>query len=152
MGWFSPPDRREFTLILFCFIVYILAYNLETSLQLLGVDSVATSGAVFSRIGLGKTRAIGSDGRKPPGWRDDLELDIYGEWQWDEGHIAGNGEERTQAAGSGRHGAIWTSRKAVSALTGNPFSELSVDEAHQRWPTNLPQTKIQKHVAGLWFL
>ncbi|XP_006463383.1 hypothetical protein AGABI2DRAFT_208124 [Agaricus bisporus var. bisporus H97] len=152
MGWLSPPDRREFTLILFCLVLYILAYNLETSLQLLGVDSVATSGAVFSRLGLGKTRAIGSDGRKPVGWRDDLELDIYGDWQWDEGHIAGNGEERTQGVDAGRHGAMWISRKDAGEVLSKAFGEVPVDEALQRWGTDVPQTKVQKHVPGYTIL
>jgi hypothetical protein len=151
MGWLSPPDRREITLLLFCIAVYILAYNLETSLQLLGVDSVATSGAVFSRVGLGKTRAIDRDGRKPNGWRDKLELDIYGDWTWDEGHVAGNSEERTQRIGTSLHGAAWASRAEIGDVAGKLFGEVSVDEALQWWRDDPPQTKVLKHVPGSWF-
>lgn len=148
MGWLSPPDRREITLLLFCIAVYILAYNLETSLQLLGVDSVATSGAVFSRIGLGKTRAIDRDGRKPSGWRDILELDIYGDWAWDEGHVAGNGDERTQRAGTGRHGATWVGRSEIGEVSGKLFGEVPVDQALRWWRDDVPQTKVLKHTPG----
>ncbi|KXN89323.1 hypothetical protein AN958_05821 [Leucoagaricus sp. SymC.cos] len=148
MGWLSPPDRREITLLLFCTTVYILAYNLETSLQLLGVDSVATSGALFSRIGLGKTRAIDRDGRKPNGWRDKLENEIYGDWKWDEGHVAGNGDERTQRVGAGRHGAAWASRAEIGEVAGKLFGEVPVDEALQWWRNDAPQTKVLKHAAG----
>lgn len=150
MGWLSPPDRREITLLLSCLAVYILAYNLETSLQLLGVDSVATSGAVFSRIGLGKTRAIGYDGRKPNGWRDKLELEIYGDWRWDENHVAGNGEERTRRVGAGRHGATWINRADVGEVAGKLFGEVPVDEALQWWRNDVPETQVQKHVAGAY--
>lgn len=148
MGWFSPLDRREITLLLLCVVVYILAYNLETSLHLLGVDSVATSGAVFSRIGLGKTRAIDHDGRKPNGWRDKLELEIYGNWGWDQGHVAGNGDERTQKPGTGQHGAAWVSKAEARDLSWKPFGEVSVDQAIQRWRDDVPSTKVLKHTAG----
>ncbi|KAF9450284.1 hypothetical protein P691DRAFT_665614 [Macrolepiota fuliginosa MF-IS2] len=148
MGLLSPPDRRETTLFLFCIAIYILAYNLESSLQLLGVDSVATSGAVFTRIGLGKTRTIGSDGRKPSGWRDKLELAIYGDWGWDEGHVAGNGDERSQRAGTGRHGATWANRREVGKVAGKLFGEVPVDQALQWWRDDVPETKILKHTAG----
>jgi hypothetical protein len=150
MGWLSPPERREITLLLFCIAVYILAYNLETSLQLLGVDSVATSGALFSRVGLGKTRAIDRDGRKPNGWRDSLENEIYGDWRWDEGHVAGNGDERTQRVGTGRHGAAWASKADIGDVAGDPFGQVSVDEALQWWRDDVPQTKIKYHVPGMY--
>ncbi len=149
MGWLSPPDRRETSLLFFCLVVYILAYNLETSLQLLGVDSVATSGAVLSSIGLGKTRTIDRDGRKPKGWRDKLELDIFGDWGWDQGHVAGNGDERTQKPGTGPHGATWVSKAEAGELSGKLFGEVSVDQAIQRWQDNVPSTKVLKHTAGM---
>ncbi|KAF5357195.1 hypothetical protein D9756_006594 [Leucocoprinus leucothites] len=151
MGWLSPPDRREITLLLFCIGTYILAYNLETSLRVLGVDSVATSGALFSRIGLGKTRAIDRDGRKPNGWRDHLEHAIYGDWKWDEGHTAGNGGERTQKVGKGRHGAVWAS-KADVGQAGDVSGEASVDEALQWWRDDFPQTRVLKHAPGYTIL
>jgi len=149
MGWLSPPDRREITLLLFCVVVYLLAFNLETSLQLLGVDSVATSGALFSRIGLGKTRALGRDGRKPNGWRDRLELEIFGDWIWEQGHTAGDSDEQT---GTDRHGAAWVSKPQVRQMEGNVVSDLSVNEALQQWLDGPPQTKVLKHVPGAFYV
>ena len=116
MRWLAPPDRREITLIIFSICTYFLAYNFETSLRLFGIDPVASQGAFFRKIGLGKTKLIGNDGRKPPGWRDALETEIFGDWRWDENHIAGDGEERSQSSGNGRHGATWIGSKAAGDL------------------------------------
>lgn len=72
MAWFVSLDRREISLILFCIIVFTLAYNLETSFQYLGVDPVSTQ-AVLSRFGLSRYNAVDNDGRKLASYRDKLE-------------------------------------------------------------------------------
>ena len=153
MGWFSPPDRREITLLLFCLVVYLLAYNIEISLHLLGVDSVATSGALFSRIGLGKTRALARDGRKPNGWRDALELQIFGDWIWDQGHIAGDSDQQAQKIGTDhQYGAAWASKAQVRQMADDVLGDLSVNQALQQWRDSPPQTKVLKHVPGTCIL
>ena len=37
-SWTSPPTRREFTLLAFSLVIFVLSYNLETSLRLAGVS------------------------------------------------------------------------------------------------------------------
>ncbi|KAJ3506355.1 hypothetical protein NLJ89_g6912 [Agrocybe chaxingu] len=150
MRWSAPPERREIALVLLSLIAYFFAYNLDASLNLIGVDPQATQGALFRNIGLGKTRVIGPDGRKPPGWRDPLEMDIYGEWQWEEGHVAGEGKERSQPTVSGRHGATWRAQQEMMNTSpgDQSFSESTVDNALQRWGEDVPQTQVVKHVPG----
>ena len=50
-GLLYPPTRREVTLILFSLTVFILSYNLEASLQLVGVKPAKLSGSYLSAIG-----------------------------------------------------------------------------------------------------
>lgn len=152
MRWLAPLDRREITLILFSLCTYFLAFNFETSLRLLGIDPLASQGAFFRKIGLGKTKLIGNDGRKPQGWRDALETEIFGDWRWDENHIAGDGEERSQSSGNGRHGATWIGSQAAGDLLGEVFGNITVDQALQVWGEDIPQTKVVKHVPGYTIL
>ncbi|KDR80331.1 hypothetical protein GALMADRAFT_61700 [Galerina marginata CBS 339.88] len=148
MRWTAPPDKREITLVILCLTVYFLAYNIDASLQTLGIDPAATQGAVFSRLGLGRSKDIGKDGRKPPGWRDSLEGAIFGDWTWDEGHVAGDGKERYQPKGTGRHGATWMERPKSVKVDDQAFGDSTVDNALQRWGDDLPQTRLVKHVPG----
>ena len=150
MRWTARPDKREIALIFLSLTVYFLAYNVDASLEILGVDPTVAKGAVFSRLGLG-SRVIGKDGRKPPGWRDSLEAEIFGDWPWDEGHVAGNGDERSQLKGTGRHGATWTRqgrRNDVREIVHGSFKEPTVSNALQRWGGDPPQTEVVKHVLG----
>ncbi|KAH6917882.1 hypothetical protein BKA70DRAFT_1245623, partial [Coprinopsis sp. MPI-PUGE-AT-0042] len=95
------------------------------SLNYVGIDAAVAQGALLRHLGLGATTIIGKDGRKPVGWQDRLELDIFGDWDWEEGNIAGNAAERSQGKGSGRHGAQWVRRD-----------------------TTVPTTVVLKHVPG----
>ena len=150
MRWTAPPDKREIALVFLSLTIYFLAYNVDASLEILGIDPSVARGAVFSRLGLG-SRVIGKDGRKPPGWRDSLETEIFGDWPWDEGHVAGNGDERSQRKGTGRHGATWTRQGRKDDERGTvhgPLREPTVSNALQRWGRDLPQTEVVKHVSG----
>jgi len=152
MRWTAPPDKREITLILLSLTIYFLAYNVDTSLEILGIDPTAAKGAVFSRLGL-RSRVIEKDGRKPPGWRDSLEAEIFGDWSWDEGHVAGDGKERSQLKGTGRHGATWKQQgrsNVVRESIKQPFGELTVSNALLRWGEDPPQTEVVKHVSGMF--
>ncbi|TFK38131.1 hypothetical protein BDQ12DRAFT_684016 [Crucibulum laeve] len=148
MRWTAPPDRREISLVLFALTVFLLAYNLEASLELLGVDPEASRSVVFNRIVLGRTKVLGKDGRKPHAWRDPLERDIYGDFGWDEGHAAGDGEERSQPKGNGRHGAMWIGREAVGPLLGPKLGKTTVDQGLIWWSEDIPKTSVVKHVPG----
>ncbi|KAF8903321.1 hypothetical protein CPB84DRAFT_1814696 [Gymnopilus junonius] len=121
----STPDKREITLILLSLIIYFLA-----------------------RLGFGRTRVIGKDGRKYPGWRDSLELAIFGDWTWEEGHVAGDGSERSQPKGTGRHGAMWIENPRAIQVDDEPLGDSTVDNALQRWGDDLPQTRVVKHAPG----
>jgi len=150
MRWTAPPDKREIVLILLSLTAYFLAYNADTSLEILGIDPTVAKGAVFSRLGL-TNRVIGKDGRKPPGWRDSLETEIFGDWPWDDGHVAGDENERSQIIGASRHGATWTRQETtndVREAIQSSFREPTVSDALQRWGQDLPQTEIVKHVSG----
>ncbi|KAF9482293.1 hypothetical protein BDN70DRAFT_801817 [Pholiota conissans] len=151
MRWTAPPERREIGLVLLCFFAYFLAYNIEVTLQVLGIDAAATKakGAVLSRLGVGNT-VIGDDGLRPAGWRDKLELDVFGDWEWSQGHVAGDGTERSQSKGSGRHGAQWIARKDVQDIAGvqEPFGDSTVNDGLQNWGKDLPETAIVGHASG----
>ncbi|KAF6764236.1 hypothetical protein DFP72DRAFT_871230 [Ephemerocybe angulata] len=152
MKWTAPPERREVVLVLFSISAYLLAYNIETSLNYVGIDPIAAQGALFRQIGI-KTKILGRDGRKPAGWRDKLESVIFGTWAWDEGHIAGDGLERSQPfKGRGQHGAQWTERKIARALDVPRFGEDTVNDSHQWWKDDIPTSKVVKHVPGYTIL
>lgn len=148
MRWTAPPDRREITLLLFALTVFTVSYNLDTSIRLLGFDPAATEGAVLSRFGLGGTKLIEKDGRKPAGRRDALEKEIFGDWGWDEGHVAGDGRERSQAKGTGRHGAVWASTSDTNKVGVNEQVSPTVNDGLKWWNEDLPETVLMKHVPG----
>ena len=148
MGWITLPDRRELTLILFSLTVYLISYNLDSSLRLLGLNPSATQGAVLTRLGFGGTRYIDGDGRKPEGWRDAWEKQAYGDWGWDSDHVAGDGSERSQTKGTGRHGAIWMSKRMPGSTTSSFLGESTIDKALLWWHDDLPVTKLVKHAPG----
>lgn len=145
MRWLAPPDRREISLLIFSLTIFTLSYNIEGSIRLLGLDPFSVS----SRLGLGRSKVIGQDGRRPPGWRDDLETKIFGDWGWDERSVAGDGEERRQAKGVGEHGAQWIDRRELGDVS--QFGKTKVNEAFLRWGDEVPRTKLLKHVPGEFF-
>ncbi|KAF4618746.1 hypothetical protein D9613_010186 [Agrocybe pediades] len=147
MRWTAPPDKREISLIFLSLAAYFFAYNIDASLQVIGIDRLATQGAVLSRLGIGKGN-IAEDGRRPPGWRDALENEIFGDWTWGKNHVAGDGAERTQLKGSGRHGAMWLERPPVGKVDRRPLADGGVDDAALRWGDDIPTTKIVKQAPG----
>jgi hypothetical protein len=58
----------------FCVTVFIVGYNVSTSLHLIGIDS--SSVLPFSS----RSAQIGTDVRRIEGYRDRLENEIFGEW------------------------------------------------------------------------
>lgn len=150
MSWRKPPSRRELTLTLFSLIVFILFYNLDASFHLLGIDPTSSQSALFGKFGF-KSGIIGIDGRKPPGWRDELEGQIFGDWSWEEGQVAGNGAEREKVKGGkdDKYGAIWLGQgKTGSGENQAIFGEGFAGDAFLSWDSNVPTTKLVKHVPG----
>ena len=137
MRWLAMPERREIALVLISLIVYFVAYNFEMSMDFLGLDPVKTHRVVFG--GLGLKTLIGKDGRKPPGWRDALERDVYGDWNWDKGYTA----SESQLKVNGKYPAS-VGRKTA----GQGGSKLTVNDALQRWGRDIPQTQLLKHTPG----
>jgi hypothetical protein len=136
MRWIAPPERREIALVLISLTVYFLAYNFEMSVEFLGIDPVTTHQVVFG--GLGLKTLIGKDGRKPPGWRDPLEMDVYGDWDWDEGHTASDG-----------HPVVGNHVPPSWGWKDERYGKLTVNDALQRWEGDIPQTQLLKHAPGL---
>ncbi|KAJ7100210.1 hypothetical protein B0H15DRAFT_1018464 [Mycena belliarum] len=145
MRWTAPPTRREVSLAIFSVTVFALAYNIDTSVRLVGLSR---QNALLGRLGLGGAAAVGPDGRRPEGARDALERLIYGDWAWDAGQIAGDGGERSQAKGVGRHGAMWVGKRDVGPLRGKTLGQMTVNQAFWRWGDDVPRAKIVKHVPG----
>lgn len=148
MRWTSPPTRREVTLVLFSVTVFIVSYNLDTSFRILGLDPLATQGAVLNKLGLGGASVLDKDGRRPLGWRDKLEDEIFGDWAWDEGHVAGDGAERSQSKGKGPYGALWAGRSESETLSSRSFGETTADDVIDWWGDKMPVTGLVKHVPG----
>lgn len=148
MGWKSPPSRRELTLVLFSLTVFILFYNLDTSFRLLGVDPSVSQGALLNKFGHRKG-IIGADGRRPPGWRDPLEGQIFGEWGWEEGQVAGDGAEREKLKGADKYGAVWLGKaKAGAGENQEIFGERMAGDTFMHWGEEVPKTRLVKHVPG----
>ncbi|KAL6302988.1 hypothetical protein BKA93DRAFT_364114 [Sparassis latifolia] len=156
-SWFSPPTRRELTLLLFSLSIFVLAYNLESSLHFVGVHPEKS--AYLSTIGLSaKDPGFDPDGRRPKEWRDDLEALIFGNWQWEEGKVSGVehgavglglGDAAIYGGASGRK----ASRSAGKEDWGVGVNKgVSVHEQFVRWGPDVPVTKALAHVPGYTIL
>lgn len=145
--WLSPPTRRELTLLLFAFTVYVLFYNIDASLRTMGFSAAEIQQNWLSKVGLNPSGEpiIGPDGRKLPAWRDPLELEIYGDWEWNEGEIAGGDLYSSQGKGVGKYGAMWQSLKSLDRHTN--LDAPTVDGAVEKWGA-IPTANIMQHVNG----
>jgi hypothetical protein len=158
VDWSSPPTRRELTLLLFCLTVFIVGFNVSTSLRLIGIDS--SSILPFSA----RPAPIGTDGRKIDGYRDPLENEIFGEWDWDSGHIAGVKEVESSRLlngmpygpeayirGDGKSGeqSMWLQGVGEGRfMVGEGLGSTSVNDEFVRWDRQVPQTVLRQHVPG----
>jgi len=143
-------------LILFSLTVFFFSYNIDNSIRLMGFDPEAAHGVVSSTLGLGNSKLIGTDGRKLAGWRDTLETDIFGSWGWDEGHVAGDGAERSQPKGTGKYGAIWAGQKETGGVSNKFLGEMTANDGFWRWRDDIPKSRVLRHAAGaspaaIWF-
>lgn len=83
------------------------------------------------------------------GWRDRLEDVVFGDWAWDEDHVAGDGAERSQIKGMGPYGALWAGRAASDSLSSKAFGETTADDVIDWWGAEMPVTSLVKHVPGM---
>ncbi|KAI0760387.1 hypothetical protein C8Q74DRAFT_223807 [Fomes fomentarius] len=160
-SWTAPPTRREVTLLLFSFTIFVLSYNLETSLSLVGVHPQKLKSTYLSSIGLGaRDPGFDADGRRPKEWRDELEDIIVGDWEWHEGEVSGLSRGHATSSGSGSTAAVYNfglSRKhhraadegdkGVSLSTG-----VTVEDQFIKWGKEVPQTQVVAHTPGFTIL
>lgn len=159
-GWTSPPTRRELTLLLFCVTIFIVAFNASASLRLIGLDSSSLIPFSSSR-----PAPLGLDGRRLEGYRDRLETEIFGDWGWEPGHIAGVKEARSTRLlhgrlydhpdaylrGEGRSGeqAMWLLGVGEGLYGhGEGLGSTSVNDDFVRWGEDVPRTELKQHVPG----
>ncbi|KAG6873671.1 hypothetical protein C0995_012605 [Termitomyces sp. Mi166 len=148
MRWTAPPDRRETLILVFALCVFLFAYHLDNSLRFFGFDPAATHGTMLRSLGFGNPKVIGIDGRRPPGWRDSLENEIFGTWAWEEDEVLGDGAERSQEIGKGKHDATWLGRKEVGELRGGSLGDLTVNDGFIRWGEDVPMSRLVRHISG----
>jgi hypothetical protein len=158
-NWTSPPTRRELTLLLFCVTVFTVAYNACTSLRLIGIDSSPI--LPFSS----SPAPIGPDGRRVEGYRDHLENEIFGEWDWEPWHIAGVKEAESARLLHGRahghpdayiHGeglsgeqAMWLQGVGEGRfMLGDGLGSTSVNDEFVHCGEEVPRTELRQHVPG----
>ncbi|KAF9805454.1 hypothetical protein IEO21_09047 [Rhodonia placenta] len=154
-GWVYPPTRRELTLLLFALTVFVISYNLESSLRLAGVSRAKMSSSYLSSIGLGtQDPGLDPDGRRPQEWRDELENLIVGEWSWEEGKVAAVEPGHSGAAVSGA--AIYNveSGSTVGRDAGKDDRGVGVtkgvspSDQFLRWEDQVPRASALVHVPG----
>ncbi|KAH8987841.1 hypothetical protein EDB92DRAFT_2115927 [Lactarius akahatsu] len=158
--WTSSPTRRELTLLLFCVTVFIVAYNSSTSLRLVGFNSSSLTSRPIP---------IGPDGRRPEGYRDGLENEIFGEWDWEPGHIAavkeaesarvmhgktyGNPDAYLRGEGQSGEQAMWLQGVGEGRYgQGEGLGSTSVNDDLVRWGEDVPTTQLLRHVPGFTIL
>jgi hypothetical protein len=155
----GAPTRREITLVLFGICVFALAYNLESSLRAAGLDAGhGVLSRTLSRASSAVTGALdvhlGPDGRRLPGWADELEDAIFGEWEWPAGDVA-KGPAHPPVGEGDRflEGAVWgkllkgEKYDAEDAATSG-WAVGNVNGGMVNWTAGVPQTQLLQHVAG----
>ncbi|TFK49178.1 hypothetical protein OE88DRAFT_1703601 [Heliocybe sulcata] len=163
MSWIAPPTRREVTLVLFCLAAFILGYNLEVSLSTVGFDA-SRRAALSKKMGMSADPGLERDGRRPKGWRDQLEMDIVGDYEWPEGEVirtwgADHEWERYGYDFSDLQDKDITWQHAASVLGPQKglqdvmvVGTTSPDEAKIIWKKNVPVSRIVAHVPGFTIL
>ena len=157
-GWTAPPTRRELLLVLVSVTIFVVAYNADTTLSLLGF-----SVRPYSPFASPRDAPIGADGRKPAGYRDALEDEIFGTWDWEPDHIAGikDAEELRVVGKSGEgesylHGVGMTGKQALwlqgvgegKYVTDGRLGKTTINEEFARWGEEVPRTKVVFHEPG----
>ncbi|KAI0346445.1 hypothetical protein BDW22DRAFT_1322917 [Trametopsis cervina] len=166
-NWLAPPSRREVTLLIFSLTVFVLSYNLETSLRLVGVNPSKLSSSYLGAYCLYmcavlKDPGFERDGRRPQAWRDDLENIIAGDWVWEEGEIAGvnRGQVGVDIGAGTTQRTIYNvgkkykaSRSAGRRDPGIGLEEgTTIDDQHLHLDGEIPETSTVAHIPGYTIL
>ncbi|KAI0032876.1 hypothetical protein K488DRAFT_48953 [Vararia minispora EC-137] len=162
-GWTAPPTRRELLLLVFSLTVFVCAYNADVTLAAFGFGPASLS--PFARA---RPPAIGPDGRKPAPYRDALEDQIVGTWDWEPGHVAGVNEAEALRTikgvveegdvyirGEGRAGqqALWLQGVGQGRYASDPrLGSTTINDEFIRWGDHVPRTKILFHIPGFTIL
>lgn len=118
MVWYSPPSRREVSLLLFSLTTFVLFYNLESSFS---TDVTSQSS---HKVANGTSN-------------EDWDEAIYGDWAWEEARVAENARKQTK-----NRTAV-----AVS-FHPQIFGSVGVNDGILDWAEDVPTTKVLKHVPG----
>ncbi|KIJ15878.1 hypothetical protein PAXINDRAFT_114346 [Paxillus involutus ATCC 200175] len=133
MPWHSPPSRREISLTLFSITTFILFYNLESSFSHFGLPEEARAAS-----------RAGGKNSKPGSWRDAWEMEIYGDWTWEEQQVAKNAQKNRI------HGNASSSLEGAASVSLQPqiFGTVGVNDGFVNWGDDIPTTSLVKHVPG----
>jgi hypothetical protein len=160
-GWAAPPTRRELLVLLFSVSIFICAYNADVIFTLFNL-----SYRPYSPFAPARPPPIGPDGRKPESYRDALEDEIFGTWDWESGRIAGvetaemarvkgeNEEGEKYIHGEGETGllALWLQGVGRGEYTTDSrLGSTTVNDEFVRWGENVPRTKVLFHIPGKAF-
>lgn len=161
---FAPPTRREVTISLFGLCVFVLAYNLDSSLHAPSLDVPTSSSPAASNpdLYLDADLVLEQDGRRPAGWRDALEDEIFGTWAWPAGRVAvGIGKPPEGEGSHYQDDALWGERLRQRLDRGpverTPDAEdldkagwgpASLNEGFVRWEGRMPETEVLTHTPG----
>jgi len=96
----GSPTRREISLLLLSLTVFIISFNLNPSLRVVGLKPI-------QKLGLGSDIGFDRDGRRPGPYRDDFENLIFGDWEWEEGQVAGVKSNRPKGASNSPINERW---------------------------------------------
>ncbi|KIY70898.1 hypothetical protein CYLTODRAFT_370203 [Cylindrobasidium torrendii FP15055 ss-10] len=145
-NWLAPPDRRELSLIFFSLTVFTLAFNFSNSVRF-----GASQNALLGRLGFSSSRIIGSDGRRDGSTKDALESLIFGDFPWDNDHVAGHGMDKAHPLDKsnglslvvGDHKATWMRPRHVKL--GFKRQEAN---GIMSWGDKMPLTTLKTHKPG----
>ncbi|KAG1748268.1 uncharacterized protein EDB91DRAFT_1047900 [Suillus paluster] len=130
MTRFCPPNRREFTLVLFSVTIFVVFYNFEATFDLF---------------------APGTSLLNPSADSSGLEMDIFGDWKSDEAHISSVHKQQEEMEDNA-DGDIWIKDLVSEAQKQVIFGNINVNDGFMHWGSDVPQTQVMKHVAGFSIL
>jgi hypothetical protein len=130
--WTAPPTRREVTFILFSLTVFVIAFNLDATLRIIGFQPNSS----LQKFGLGSDPGFDPDGRRPEAFIDDLEKLIFGNWAWEEGLVAGVDSKTLK----NKNASFWNANGPV------------VHNEFVRWDGRMPASKLIAHAPGAYSL
>lgn len=130
--WTAPPTRREFTILLCALTIFIISFNLNPSLHVIGL----TPGTSLQKLGLGSDPGFGPDGRRPGPFRDDAEDLVFGDWEWVEGQVAGSPAKGQKE------------KATVQRQKSFHYIPPSVNSQKVEWAKKHPRSALVKHIPG----